>query len=41
MIYEVESIDRDDTGRMTATDFPTTFLQFKEASRHINESKAP
>ena len=26
---------------MTAADFPATFSQFKEGSRHINESKAP
>ena len=26
---------------MTTTDFPTTFSQFKEGSRQINESKAP
>ena len=26
---------------MTATDFPTTFSQFKEGSLPINETKAP
>ena len=26
---------------MTAADFPTTFSQFKEGSRPINEAKAP
>ena len=26
---------------MTTTDFPATFSQFKEGSRHINESKVP
>ena len=26
---------------MTAADFPSTFSQFKEGSRPINESKAP
>ena len=25
---------------MMTTEFPTTFSQFKEVSRHINESKA-
>ena len=31
---------KEDTEKMTATDFPATFSQFKEGSRPINESKA-
>jgi len=41
MIFKVELIDKEDTDRMTATDFPASFSQFKEGSRQINESKAP
>ena len=40
-ILKVATIDKQDTNRMTAADFPTTFLQFKEGSRPINEAKAP
>ena len=41
MISEIESIDKDDTERMTTAGFIATFSQFKEGSRQINESKAP
>ena len=40
-ILKVETIDKQDTDRMNAVDFPTTFSQFKEGSRPINEAKAP
>ena len=41
MIFKIESTNKDDTDRMTTTDFLATFYQFKEGSQHINESKAP
>ena len=41
MIFKIESTDKNDTERMIAVDFSATFSQFKEGSRHINESKAP
>ena len=40
-VLKVGTSDKDDTTQMTATDFPTTFSQFKEGSRQINEAKAP
>ena len=40
-VLKVETNDKQDTVRMTAADFPTTFSQFKEGSRPINEAKAP
>ena len=40
-ILKVETTDKEETDRMSATDFPATFSQFKEGSRPINESKAP
>ena len=39
-ILKVETIDKQDTDRMTIADFPTTFSQFKEGIRPINEAKA-
>ena len=39
-IFKIESTDKNDIDRMIATDFPTTFSQFKEGTRQINESKA-
>ena len=38
---QVETIDKQDTEKMTAADFPATFSQFKEGIRPINEAKAP
>ena len=40
-ILKVETTNKQDTDRMTAADFPTTFSQSKEGSRPINEAKAP
>ena len=40
-VLKVETIDKHDTDRMTAAEFPTTFSQFKEGIRPINEAKAP
>ena len=40
-MLKVETTDKEDIDRMTATDFPATFSQFKEGSRPINEAKAP
>ena len=40
-ILKVETTNKQDTDKMTATDFPATFSQFKEGSRPINEGKAP
>ena len=40
-VLKVGTTDKDDTDRMTAVDFPATFLQFKEGIRPINEAKAP
>ena len=37
-VLKIETVR--DTGRMTATNFPATFSQFKEGSRPINEAKA-
>ena len=31
-ILKVKSADKEDTDRMTATDFPATFSQFKEGN---------
>ena len=39
-IFKVESTDKEDTDRMTVAEFSTSFSQFKEGSRQINESKA-
>ena len=39
-VLKVETIDKEDNDRMTATDFPATFSQFKEGSQPINETKA-
>ena len=41
MILKIESTDKVDTDRMMAAKFLATFSQFKEYSRHINESRAP
>ena len=40
-ILKVETTDKHDTERLTTTDFPATFSQFKEGIRPINEAKAP
>ena len=40
-VLEVKTTDKEDIDRMTATDFPAIFSQFKEGSRQINETKAP
>ena len=40
-VLKVETTDKEETNRMTAANFPTTFSQFKEGSRPINEAKAP
>ena len=40
-VLKVGTTEKEDTNRMTATNFPTTFSQFKEGSRPINEAKAP
>ena len=40
-VLKVETIDKEDTDRMTAIAFLATFSQFKEGSRLINEAKAP
>ena len=40
-VLKVGTIDKDDTDRMIAAEFPSTFSQFKEGSRPINEAKAP
>ena len=40
-VLKVDTADKEDTDRMTATDFSATFSQFKEGSRLINETKAP
>ena len=40
IVLKVETTEKEDNDRMTATDFPTTFSQFKEGSRPINEAKA-
>ena len=40
-ILKVEATDKHNTDRMTASDFPATFSQFKEGSWLINEAKAP
>ena len=39
-VLKVGTTDKEDTDRMIAADFPTTFSQFKEGSRPINEAKA-
>ena len=41
IVLKVETTDKQDIDMMTATDFPTTFSQFKEGIRPINEAKAP
>ena len=38
---KVETTDKPDLDRMTAANFPTTFSQFTEGIRSINEAKAP
>ena len=40
-ILKIATTDKQDTDRMTTTDFPATFSQFKEGRRPINEAKAP
>ena len=40
-ILKVETVDKQDTDRMTAPEFPATFSQFKEGSQPINEAKSP
>ena len=40
-VFKVETTKKEDTNRMTTTKFPTTFSEFKEGSRPINEAKAP
>ena len=40
-ILKVKTTDKQDTDRMTAVNFPTTFSQFKEGIQPINEAKAP
>ena len=40
IVLKVETTDKEDTDWITAADFPTTFSQFKEGSRPINEAKA-
>ena len=40
-VLKVEIVDKEDIDRMTTSDFPTTFSQFKEGSRLINEKKSP
>ena len=39
-VLKVETIDKQDTNRMTTADFLSTFSQFKEGSQPINEAKA-
>ena len=39
-VLKVETTDKEDTDRMTEANLPTTFSQFKEESRPINEAKA-
>ena len=39
-VLRVETVNKEDTDRMTATDFPATFSQFKEGIQLINETKA-
>ena len=39
-MLKIDTADKEDINRMTTTDFPTTFSQFKEGSRLINEAKA-
>ena len=41
IVLKVKTIDKEDTDRMTATNFPTTFSQLKEGIQPINEAKAP
>ena len=40
-VFKVETTDKEEADRMIAADFSTTFSQFKEGSRLINEAKAP
>ena len=40
-MLKVETTDKEETDRMTAADFPTTFSQFKEGIQPINEAKEP
>ena len=40
-MLKVDTTDKEDTDRMTASNFPVTFSQFKEGSWPINEAKAP
>ena len=39
-VLKVGTTDKDDTDRMTGAEFPTTFSQFIEGIRPINEAKA-
>ena len=39
-VFKVEITDKEDIDRMTATDFPATFSQFKEGRQPINEARA-
>ena len=40
-VLKVDTVDKEDTDRMTTIDFLATFSQFKEGSQPINEAKAP
>ena len=40
IVLKVETANKEDTDRMTATNFLATFSQFKEGSQPINESKS-
>ena len=40
-VLKFETTDKEDNDRMTVANFPTTFSQFKEGSRPINETKSP
>ena len=40
-VLKIDTTDKVDIDRMTATDFHATFSQFKEGIRPINEAKAP
>ena len=39
-VLKFETTDKEDINRMTASDFPAMFSQFKEGSRLINEIKS-
>ena len=40
-ILKFESTDKEETDKMTTTDFLASFSQFKEGICQINENKAP